>query len=729
MNRTQLFVLTALSSVMGLGLGCSSPGGGGGRVPTDGVSFGDSIGGDTSVGTDTTTPVDTSGPACSESSPCPGATPICFQGRCVECTQDGQCEGGGRCANFACLSDTCTPGTASCNGSVRLVCNASGDGYDTLPCDGRCEGGVCVGCDAGERRCEGTTVVECKADGTTYDPVALCAAGQVCSDGKCMNCYPSQRRCGEAGLAEECNADGQWQFKQDCNSEGLSCLLGTCVSPCVRDPKSKSNSGCDYWAIDLDNHYAAQNGPFAVIISNLSEVRATVTVTRKDNAGLQPAEVVKRDVNPGQLSIFDLPNRNMSAAGTFWTAYRIESTAPIVAYQFNPLDNVDVFSNDASLLIPANTLGREYFVMSRFEFAGAGPTSGATIPYRGTFSVAAASTQTTVTIVPSARTLAGANMAAMTAGQSYTYTLDPYQVLNVKSNQDKGDLTGSLVTSDKPVAVFAGHEAALSGSVCCADHLEHQMFPVATWGTSYIATKSKTRQSEEDYYRIIASENGTSVTFTPSNIAQPRTLNRGQWFEISTTQDFVIDADKPISVGHLLASSGEVVTPPAYSDCVSAAQCAHGYTCEVYDLFGGLSACFPPTCTPGFSQTCPAGHVCSTYEDGTSACTAVGDPTLIMLPPVKQFRKDYVFLTPNKYAFDYVNLVAPVAATVTLDGINVPPANFVQIPGGLWKVARVEVADGTHKVVASEAIGVIVYGYDRDVSYGYAGGLNLVDGE
>jgi hypothetical protein len=35
-----------------------------------------------------------------------------------------------------------------------------------------------------------------------------------------------------------------------------------------------------------------------------------------------------------------------------------------------------------------------------------------------------------------------------------------------------------------------------------------------------------------------------------------------------------------------------------------------------------------------------------------------GDPALIMVPPVEQWRSDYVFLTPNKYAFDFVQIVA-----------------------------------------------------------------------
>ena len=34
----------------------------------------------------------------------------------------------------------------------------------------------------------------------------------------------------------------------------------------------------------------------------------------------------------------------------------MRSSVPVVAYQFNPLENVNVFSNDASLLKPAEAL-------------------------------------------------------------------------------------------------------------------------------------------------------------------------------------------------------------------------------------------------------------------------------------------------------------------------------------------------------------------------------------
>ena len=45
-----------------------------------------------------------------------------------------------------------------------------------------------------------------------------------------------------------------------------------------------------------------------------------------------------------------------------------------------------------------------------------------------------------------------------------------------------------------------------------------------------------------------------------------------------------------------------------------------------------------------------------------------GDPLLILVPPAEQFRRDYVFLTPDTYAFNFVEIVAPDRAQILLDG-------------------------------------------------------------
>ena len=712
-------LLTPIVAALGAFAACTSPGGGG--FPTDGTN-----GGDVNFGGDTTdTSVST---LCQGNQDCQDAAPYCSPtGICVQCLADGNC-GTGRCtAAGICVAATCTPGEATCNGNTLLTCNSQGDDWDTLVCSAAgCAAGACTGCTPNERVCNGSTVLQCKADGTGYSPNEICQADQQCFEGNCFSCYPNSRRCNASGQAETCSATGVWGVTDDCGAQGLNCLQGTCLSPCVTDIKSKSNSGCDYWAIDLDNHYDAQNGPFAVIVSNLSARVATITITAKTTAGGATAQVDQGDVQPGALRIFVLPQHNMGVAGIFWTAYRVQATAPIIAYQFNPLDNVNVFSNDASLLLPTNTYGREYIAVSRFELLGGGPNN-TTVPYRGEISVVTASPDTTVQVTPTTRTQAGASMQTMQPGQTYTYTLQPFQVLNVKSDQNDGDLTGTVVTADKDIAVFGGHEAAVSSDVCCADHLEQQMFPVATWGKTYVAAKSFARGAEKDYWRVLASENGTQVTFNPL-VQQPRTMNRGESFEFATTADFVINADKPILVSQVLASSSEVVNPPAYGDCLSNAQCATtaGYTCQQVDLFG-TTLCLPPVCASETSTTCPAGHVCTCFDLGNCACAAVGDPTLILTPPVDQYRDEYVFLTPNKYASDYITITAPQDATVTLDNAVLPSASFTAVSGSTWRVLRRLVGDGVHHLTATAPVGVIVYGYDRDVSYGYPAGLNLSD--
>ena len=122
------------------------------------------------------------------------------------------------------------------------------------------------------------------------------------------------------------------------------------------------------------------------------------------------------------------------------------------------------------------------------------------------------------------------------------------------------------------------------------------------------------------------------------------------------------------------------------------------------------------------------------------------------MPPIGQYRREYVFLTPDRYAFDFVVIVAPAAAEVRLDGeelrargCSVGPADGVlRGPGGapptrviyrcqlsFPEVERDVVRpgmqdDGVHRLVSNAPVGLVVYGFDAFVSYAYAGGLNLL---
>ena len=691
---------------------------------------------------------------CTSDEDCAAPAPWCsLSKRCLECLEDAHCGADEQCHNVGqCLPTSCQPGEVRCtqDGEAKLTCNAAGNDWDTFGCiDGLCMAGACTGCLPNKKVCQGLTIMQCDAAGGDYVEIGTCAQDEICVQGDCMACYPGTQQC-NVFIGQVCSIDGYWQDVVDCGAEGKNCFAGSCVSPCLKDPKFLSHSGCDYWAVDLDNHHEAQDSPYAIIVSNLSEKAANVTITRKFDADSNSAEIDQRVIQPGGLAIFDLPPSEPNGSGIVWKAYRVQSDTPIIAYQFNPLENVDVFSNDASLLLPATTLGTEYIVMSRAEFLAGGPEVGlfetcaaicsqfeggqcvpsvdpatgfptefCALPYRGSFSVVAAAQDTEVTMVPTANTLAGDGFPPMVAGQSYTFTIQPYQVLNVLSNQDGGDLTGTVITATKAIAVFGGHESSLTGEYCCTDHLEQQLFPTKSWGKTYVAAKSITRGIENDYWRILAMTEDTKVTFQPQ-ISGPVNLDRGEWFEIATTYDFTITADKPITVAQILASSQEILDGEMFGQCTSNAQCPAQYACTT-------GFCYPPSCA-GEGAPCIQGHACTFNPYAFEYyCQPTGDPALILTPPIEQWREDYVFLTPNKYQDDYVNIIAPVGATVTFDGLTLPAGGFETVSGTQYMVNRLKVGDGVHSLVANEPVGVIAYGYDRDVSYGYTAGLNLND--
>jgi hypothetical protein len=108
---------------------------------------------------------------------------------------------------------------------------------------------------------------------------------------------------------------------------------------------------------------------------------------------------------------------------------------------------------------------------------------------------------------------------------------------------------------------------------------------------------------------------------------------------------------------------------------------------------------------------------------------------MILLAPLVQFRQDYLILAPLDYQMDFITVVAPAGASVTLDGrqlgggaVGAPNSDWVplgQLQNRAWQTLAVEIGDGPHRLVSDQDIGVIVYGLDRDVSYGYLGGLDL----
>ncbi|MBM2816222.1 MAG: IgGFc binding protein [Ignavibacteria bacterium] len=106
------------------------------------------------------------------------------------------------------------------------------------------------------------------------------------------------------------------------------------------------------------------------------------------------------------------------------------------------------------------------------------------------------------------------------------------------------DLTGSLIQSNKKVAVFSGHRCAyVPDSTLYCNHLVEQMPPINTWGKHFFLGKFHSRNIYN--YRVLASMNETKVFENDKLI---RLLNRGEYFERTGTSNLQITADKPVLV-------------------------------------------------------------------------------------------------------------------------------------------------------------------------------------
>ncbi len=390
------------------------------------------------------------------------------------------------------------------------------------------------------------------------------------------------------------------------------------------------------------------------------------------------------------------------------------------------------YSNDASLLLPAHILGTSHVVVTTEHIAIANNANSSPVGSgNGHLTIVATQDATQVTIRSSARTLAGGGITAMQKGEQRTFTMNSYDVLQLATDhlgnqyiecapnpfggsgvfcRVDNDLTGTVVTSTKPIAVFGGAACALRPfDRAACDHLEEQIFPFETWGKHFVAIRSHpfrlrdqsfATNSPPDHFKVVAScpasqcPQGTLITFsTPpaaSNVLPPNRcatgtiagndcrLMGGQYMEFKHTANFTITAlEGPIAVAQFFPGQG------------------------------------------------PAGVRPTDPEQG--------DPSMVLLPPSEQWRTSYTVLAAPGIKDNYLAIAIDGArvASVEVDGVAV--TGFTAVPGTTFMVKNHPITVGTHTInVVPRAgqnplpgAGITVYGYDEYVSYGYTGGLDL----
>ncbi|MGF1469646.1 MAG: IgGFc-binding protein [Sandaracinaceae bacterium] len=621
----------------------------------------------------------------------------------------------------------------------------------------------------------------------------------------CVDCVPETRFCDGLDV-RQCNAEGSDStFVETCNiQEGFGCRRGECVNLCEFAQTERSYEGCEFYAVDLDNaaievgrDAAAQQ--YAVVVSNSGQYPTDVWVERNNAPFGDEPEVEEVDrlpsLLPGGLHVFELDRREVDGSSsnllctdpfsseecpvnercfcaqsgrctcrlrensnglndgthsaTSSNAYRVRADLPIIAYQFNPRDNVDVFSNDASLLLPTSAIGSDYAVIGWPQtIADSIDPNEDLDPTRDDEDLRAAltivgtraGTRVDVTfgqLVRNVMPMDGEGPAGR-AGQTWSFDIGPFDVVNIETGGFNADFTGTTVVSTGgPVSVFTGSEASdvprfdtVLDRECCADHLEEQVFPRNTLGSRFFVGHMPSRAeslnaafedpgdsvgtpAEPEFVRILAVNPGLTRIRTTLPGAVQFNLDQGESRILRSEQDFEIISENGAPIAVLQALPSQQVL--------------------------GI-----PSELPG------------------------GDPAIVAVPPVQQYRQEYVFLVPELYGFDYLVITAPRGAPLLLDEAPLPsscevgpadgiprvdgdaPPEYVVYrcqlgfptvitdiddpdlcevdPGPLGVCVQPNVQDdGVHTLRAPQdvEIGLVVYGFDRFVSYAYAGGLDL----
>lgn len=563
-------------------------------------------------------------------------------------------------------------------------------------------------CEEGAETCADVQTLAVCVDGGW----ATTACDEVCAPGLgCVACVPGLRSCRSADVVVECDADGGALAEVARCSGGERCVAGECATGgCVG--LEATSLGCELWALDLDNAESsfrgivtdrAAGGQVVVGVVNPDETETAHVTVEIDQA--DPGEASRlltletAAVGPGGSHLFTLPRRDVDGesvvdghddgeqTGLTRRSYRLSSSRPVAAFQWNPID--DAACTGASLLLPLRGLGRAYHVVDYLPAAPLDPLGigfGINRPY---VTIVGTEAGTVVRVTPAYDVLGGGGVPPLAAGEVYETILDAFDVLNLEADEPPGlfapppDLTGTVVTASAPVAVFSGvdsalvpqHPISLPGddealTSCCGDHIEEQLPPDSTLGRRYAVARSPIRSRgyvEPDYLRVVAAGGPASVT---TSLGEGCELEEGASCELEVDAGLVLEATAPVLVGQLLTGGG---------------------------------------------QTMGGSHS--------------GDPAMLVVPAFDQALEAVPFLVAGDRLSQWAVLVAADGAEVTLDGsalVGCDEEELGELDGDRLVAYTCVVVPGVH-VARAPAPGVLVqvYGYSDDTAWAYSGGVGL----
>jgi hypothetical protein len=379
-------------------------------------------------------------------------------------------------------------------------------------------------------------------------------------------------------------------------------------------------------------------------------------------------------------------------------AFRIRTSAPVVAYDIFPYGGGSTAFTSSTLLLPTTAWGTNYIGTTAYPSMGISVGAGFSFgdPW---LAFAALEDNTEVTIRPTAAIVTGGGIKGTTQGAPITYTLSAGEYIKL---EQVDDLIGSPIEANKPVGSWGGNSCAQipKGKVAC-DGLHQQVPPIKSFGSRYVGVRYRDRyegRPESPPYRVVGAVDGTRLTFTPPIAGAPASLNVGQMVEFRAREAFVVTSQDD---GH----------PFYVASYMSGCEDARGST-------------------------------------PTDDCR--GDPEFVNVVPASQYLSSYTFFTDPTYPETNLVFVRGKGSDskfhdVTLDCAGVL-SNWTPIAGTDFEWTHVDLVrgnfqkqgncdNGLHESKSDSPFGLTVWGwgsaasgtfFSQAVSYGYPAGASVM---
>lgn len=594
------------------------------------------------------------------------------------------------------------------------------------------------GCTPGQYACAGSTRYLCGEDGMTRLNEEVCPAACSPTEG-CVACMPGQRQC-NGTVSMVCAPDGSgFVSGRDCAEFGSTCGgSGFCTDACAEAESTRSNIGCEYWAVPMANpaDYTGGRYDFRVVAANPSSEPANVRVFRG-------ASMVASVSVPGNgLEDISLPwitgmsdafeDGSWNSLATRDGGYRILSDRPVTVWQFNPFDYDNgrtvpdpadpifggevpdySYSNDASLLLPVHSftgryIGSSFVPLSRTVdqpgLFGRQRQAGGTPGYIVIVGVTPEPTAVNVAVSAPVAAEPGGKFGATSRGGVINFTLQRGEVVHVVAARPPECASGrpgwtrsSLCPPEDPgcdawLEFCNEAEFDLSGSTVNADK------PIAVFGGHACAYVPYSAEACDHLESQLPPVETWGTNYNSAPMADPSG-----------------NARNIVRVTAALDDTQVTVTPA--QDGVSTFSLSAGQWREL-------------NATSAFQVSATRGIMVTQFligQFGSMPEADRGDPAMVVLPPREQFRRDYTFVAPTSYntgteGQNYILVVRNPGQSITLDG---SPINPTWTAGGDREVGVIPISGGTHRMESADPFGVLVFGMGLFTSYAYPAGLNL----